>query len=69
MHTTTLSSKFQIVIPKAIRESMHYQAGEKFLLIPKGNVLQMIPQLHLNDIEGLLEGANITNIRDRADRV
>ena len=69
MHVATLSAKYQMVIPKAIREEMHYHAGEKFLLIPKGNILQMVPQLSLSDIAGVLKGANTQSVRDRRDRV
>ncbi len=69
MHTVTLSSKFQMVIPKAIREALHYKAGEKFLLIPKGSILQMVPLLSLNEIAGTCRGARTDNTRDRRDRV
>ena len=69
MQAVTLSSKFQIVIPKALRQELHYQAGEKFVLIPKGNVLQMVPQLSIKNIEGLLKGADIRHTRDRSDRL
>lgn len=69
MHAVTLSPKFQMVIPKAIREEMHYRVGEKFLLIPKGNILQMVPQLSLEEVGGLLKGVHTDNIRDRRDRV
>ena len=69
MHAVTLSSKFQVVIPKALREAMHYQPGEKFLLIPKGNILQIVPQLSLEQVSGVLKGSNTQHIRDRQNRV
>jgi len=34
--TTTLSSTFQISIPKAVREAQHWEAGQEFVFIPKG---------------------------------
>jgi AbrB family looped-hinge helix DNA binding protein len=34
--TTTLSSKFQISIPKGVREEQAWQAGQQFVFIPKG---------------------------------
>ena len=37
--TATLSAKFQISIPKAIRSARHWQAGQVFAFIPKGEGL------------------------------
>lgn len=34
--TATLSSKFQISIPKLVRDEQHREAGRKFVFIPKG---------------------------------
>lgn len=34
--TATLSRKFQISVPKAIRDDLHWQAGQEFAFIPKG---------------------------------
>ena len=36
-NTTTLSSKFQISVPKEVREELGWKAGQKFAFIPKGN--------------------------------
>ena len=69
MHSTTLSSKYQMVIPKAIREELDIKAGQTFLLIPKGNTLQLVPKLSLQDIKGIMPGANTKNYRDRSDRI
>lgn len=33
--TATLSGKFQISIPKAVREAQHWQAGQEFVFIPR----------------------------------
>lgn len=42
METTTLSSKGQIIIPKAIRDSHHWRSGEKFIIeeVPTGIILK-----------------------------
>jgi AbrB family looped-hinge helix DNA binding protein len=41
--TATLSSKFQISIPKAVREEQHWQAGQEFVFIPKGKGVLVMP--------------------------
>ena len=42
MASVTLPSKFQLSIPKAIREEMHLQAGQKFAVIPKGDTIVLV---------------------------
>ena len=41
--TATLTSKFQISIPKAIREQQNWKAGEEFTFIPKGQGVLLMP--------------------------
>lgn len=50
MTTATLSSNYQISLPKELRESMHLQPGQEFELIPMGSIIQMVPK---NSIEKL----------------
>lgn len=41
--TATLSSKFQISIPKAVREEQQWEAGQEFVFIPKGKGVLVLP--------------------------
>jgi AbrB family looped-hinge helix DNA binding protein len=66
--TATLSSKFQILIPKTVREEMRFKAGQEFTFIPKGNGVLLMPVPKLSDLKGVALGANPTNYRDRKDR-
>lgn len=43
METVKLSSKGQIVIPKAIREAHHFETGAEFLIVDDGNGLRLVP--------------------------
>jgi AbrB family looped-hinge helix DNA binding protein len=67
-NTATLSSKFQISIPKELRETMHWSAGQEFVFLPKGDGLLMIPVPELNQLRGIAKGANTDKYRDRKDR-
>ena len=69
MQTATLSSKYQLAIPKAIRETLNLKAGQKFTVIAKGNVIELVPVRSLKAMRGFLKGANTDNYRDRRDRV
>ena len=66
--TATLSSKFQISIPKAIRAAHHWEAGLTFAFIPKGTGVLLVPVPKRETLKGLARGASAANFRDRADR-
>lgn len=67
--TATLSSKFQISIPKAIRAAQHWEAGVTFAFIPKGTGVLLVPVPKLDDLKGLAMGADTNDYRDRSERV
>ncbi|MCU0863621.1 MAG: AbrB/MazE/SpoVT family DNA-binding domain-containing protein [Planctomycetes bacterium] len=54
--TLTISSKFQIVIPKAIRELLGLKPGQKLQAIPIGGRIELIPVRKLKDMRGFLDG-------------
>lgn len=66
--TATLSSKFQISIPKPVREAQHWEAGQEFVFIPKGKGVLVMPLPDFDELAGLARGANTGNYRDREDR-
>ena len=66
--TATLSSKFQISIPKAIRAAQHWEAGVTFAFITKGTAVLLVPVPKLDDLKGLAKGAKTTDYRDRSER-
>jgi AbrB family looped-hinge helix DNA binding protein len=66
--TATLSSKFQISLPKTIRDELHWQAGQEFVFIPKGSGVLLMPVPDLDQLSGLAQGADTENVRDRQDR-
>ena len=66
--TATLSSKFQISIPKAIRDEAHWEAGQEFVFIPKGKGVLVMPVPELGDLAGIAKGVRAGGYRDRDDR-
>jgi AbrB family looped-hinge helix DNA binding protein len=69
MISATLSSKYQLAIPKAIREELGLQAGQKFAVIAKGDVIELVPLRSLKAARGMFKGADPSGYRDRKDRV
>jgi AbrB family looped-hinge helix DNA binding protein len=67
--TATLSSKFQISIPKSVRQAQQWEAGQEFVFIPKGKGVLVMPVRAFGDLAGLAKGARTTGYRDRKDRV
>jgi AbrB family looped-hinge helix DNA binding protein len=66
--TSKISSKYQISIPKAVRERLDWRPGQKIAFIDKGKGVLMIPVPKREDLVGIARGANIDNYRDRNDR-
>lgn len=64
----TLSSKFQISIPKSVRTAQQWQAGQTFAFIPKGKGVLIMPVPSRDDLAGLVKGGRTENFRDRNDR-
>lgn len=68
MTTVTISPKFQIVIPRAIRESLGLQPGQKVQAIQYENRIELIPLKPIQEARGFLKGIDTTVERER-DRV
>lgn len=65
---TTLSSKLQISIPKAVREAQHWEAGQAIVFLPKGKGVLLMPVPEQVALVGIAKGAATYDVRDRADR-
>lgn len=66
--TATLSAKFQISVPKAVREAQAWKAGQEFVFIPKGKGVLLMPVPELKALRGLVRGASSSGYRERKDR-
>ncbi|MDP3296272.1 MAG: AbrB/MazE/SpoVT family DNA-binding domain-containing protein [Thermodesulfovibrionia bacterium] len=68
MSTTTISPKYQVVIPKDVREKLHLKSGQKMTVVTKGGVIYFIPEKPLASFRGFLKGMNTENIREDKER-
>jgi AbrB family looped-hinge helix DNA binding protein len=68
MNAVTLSSKFQISIPKKVREQEGWMPGEKLAFVPHGKHYVLVRVPTAEEIFGSMKGANPDNYRDREDR-
>jgi AbrB family looped-hinge helix DNA binding protein len=67
-NTVTVSSKYQIVIPKEVRESIPIKPGQKLAVLVKHGRVTLVPVLPIEELQGLLKGANLEGLRDESDR-
>ncbi len=69
MATTTISSKFQIVIPKEIRDKLQLSPRQRLQVLEKGGIIALVPEVPLKSLKGVLKGMNKTDIREKKDRL
>jgi AbrB family looped-hinge helix DNA binding protein len=67
METATLSSKYQVMIPKHVRERLRLRPGQKFTVVEKGDSVVLVPIGGIEDLRGALANADASGLRDRSD--
>jgi AbrB family looped-hinge helix DNA binding protein len=68
METLTISPKFQVVIPKGIRETLKLSPGQKVQAIAYQDRIELIPVRPLKKMRGFLKGID-TNVPREQDRM
>lgn len=68
MTAVTVSPKFQVVIPKEIREALGIVSGQKVQMLTYQNRIELIPLKPMREMKGFLKGISTQVERDR-DRV
>lgn len=63
-NTVTISPKYQVVIPKAIREQMKLQSGQKIRVLAYGDHLSFVPVRPIKSMRGFLKGMDATFERE-----
>jgi AbrB family looped-hinge helix DNA binding protein len=68
MISVTVSPKYQVVIPKEVRESMGIVSGQKIQILTYQNRIELIPIKPMKKLRGFLKGID-TSVRRDKDRV
>jgi AbrB family looped-hinge helix DNA binding protein len=69
MEAVTLSPKYQVVIPRRIREKLGLRPGEKLQVISFDDRIELIPIRPMRQMRGFLKGLNPNFKREEGDRV
>lgn len=67
MLAVTVSPKFQVVIPQAVREQLHIEAGQKLQVLTYGQRIELLPMESPQALRGFLAGIT-TDVLREADR-
>jgi AbrB family looped-hinge helix DNA binding protein len=65
MNVVTISPKFQVVIPRDIRDRLELEPGQKVQALVFGNRIEFIPVRPLREMRGFLRGLDTTVHRER----
>jgi AbrB family looped-hinge helix DNA binding protein len=69
MEQVTVSSKYQVVIPKSVRERAKIEPGQKLMVMVKHGVISLVRVPELDELQGIAKGADTSNIREKVDRI
>jgi bifunctional DNA-binding transcriptional regulator/antitoxin component of YhaV-PrlF toxin-antitoxin module len=69
MESTTLSTKYQLVLPRATRAQLRLRPGMKFTVLAKGGVIFLVPERPITGFRGIAAGAGPADLRDKSDRL
>jgi AbrB family looped-hinge helix DNA binding protein len=69
MDSVTISTKYQVVIPRAARKQLHIKPGQKMQVIIYDNRVVLIPERPIEEARGSLRGIRTDVPRDEEDRV
>ncbi|HEY4715675.1 MAG TPA: AbrB/MazE/SpoVT family DNA-binding domain-containing protein [bacterium] len=60
----TISSKFQIVIPKQVRRDLGLIKGQKLQVLIRNGIISLIPDRPFQDLRGVLAGMDLKGLRE-----
>ena len=70
MPQVTISSKYQVVIPREVRERLRIRKGQKMLVFERNGIIQLVPDRDIKELKGIAKGMSpsMEGIREEADR-
>ena len=69
MNTVTLSTKYQLVIPRDVRDRLELEPGAKLTVIEKGGILYLVPEKPVAEMRGVARGTKRKGLREKKDRL
>ena len=69
MPRVTISPKFQIVIPREIRQRLRLRPDQQITLLERDGIITAIPDMPLEEFRGILKGMSRTELREKQERI
>ncbi|MEM7481791.1 MAG: AbrB/MazE/SpoVT family DNA-binding domain-containing protein [Acidobacteriota bacterium] len=69
MAQTTVSPKFQVVIPKEVRQQVPIFKGQRLGVIVKNGLITLVPDRPIAEMRGFLRGIPTEGVREKKDRM
>jgi len=67
MYTTTISSKYQVVIPREVRKQFGLKPGQKIAFIPFNKTLHVVIVPPIEQARGMFKGLDTNDLREEED--
>ena len=68
METVTLSTKYQLVIPRDIRRRLDLAPGTRLTVVEKGGIVYLVPERPIGELRGIARGTRRKGLREKKDR-
>ncbi len=68
MQTVTLSTKYQLVIPRDVRKRLALEPGARITVVEKGGILYLVPERPIEELRGIARGTKRKGLREKKDR-
>ncbi len=69
MTRVTVSSKYQVVIPKEVRRQVPLRSGQKLAVVVKEGVITLLPDRPISSLRGFVKGIRVGGFREKQDRL
>lgn len=64
MHAVTVSPKYQVVIPRPVRDHLQIRPGQKMQIVEYEGRIELIPERDITELRGFLRGIDTTFKRE-----
>ena len=68
MDRVTVSSKYQVVIPKDVRRKLRVKPGQKLTIFTHGDIISMVCDRPLESLRGIARGIDVAGLREKTER-
>ncbi len=68
MARVKISSKYQIVIPREVRQALGLRKGQEVSVIAVGGLIEVVPAEDLASLEGAFPEVSMEDVRDESER-